>query len=124
MLQDEHHQLEWVAKNRTRRSRLSQAGSAIEKIVTTVEQKGLKPALAAAKAMSPIVDDEFRRHCRIAGVVNGRVTIYVDVPTLVSVMRRKWLGAIREGLSVVNRRLGDGAIVFELGQAGVEIPPV
>ncbi len=123
MPQNERRQLEWVAKNRTRRSRLSQAGSAIEKVVMTVEQQGLEPALVMAQALSPIVDDEFRRHCRIAGAVNGRVTIHVGVAPLVSVMRIKWLAAIREGLRAVDRRLGDGAIVFELGQLGVEIPP-
>ena len=123
MPQDERRQLEWIAKNRTKRSRVSPAISAIQKIVTTVEQQGLEPAQAAAQALSPIVDDQFRRHCRIAGAINGRVTIHVDAAPLVSVMRMKWSGAIRERLRVVDRRLGDGAILFEPGQSGVGIPP-
>lgn len=123
MPRDERRQLEWIAKNRSRRSRVSEVGSAIQKVVTTIEQQGLEPALAAAKTLAPIVDGEFRRHCRIAGAVDGRVTIHVDVAPLVSVMRMKWLGAIREGLRAVDRRLGDGVVLFVLGRSGVEIPP-
>jgi len=122
MPRDERRQLEWVAKNRAKRSRLSRASTAVEKVVTSVEQQGVEPALVTAKALAPIVDAEFRRHCRIAGAVGGRVTIHVDAAPLVSVMRMKWLGPIREGLRIVDCRLGGGAIVFESGQSGVEIP--
>jgi len=119
---EERHQLEWIVKNRAKRSRLSRASSAIDEVVTTIGQRGLEPALAVAGALGAIVDDEFRRHCRVAGAAGGRVTIHVDTASLVSLMRMKWLEAIRAGLCVVDRRLGGGAIVFEPGRSGVEIP--
>ena len=122
MSRNSRQQLEWVVKNRAKRDRVSRAGIAIEQVVTTVEQRGLEPALVVAQALTSIVDDEFRRHCRVAGAMGGRVTIQVDAAPLVSAMRMKWLTAVREGLGAADRRWGGGTIAFEFGQLGVEVP--
>jgi len=116
--------MEWVAKNRSRKSGAARAAEAVEKIVSAVEQNGMGPAMAVAQVLAPIVDDEFRRHCRIVRGAGGRLSVQVDALPLVDVMRRKWSDPIREGLKEVDRRMCGGPLVFELGQSGVAIPPV
>ena len=123
MPRNDRRQLEWVLKNRARGDHAARAGTAVERVVTTVEQRGLGPALDAAKALRSVVDDEFRRHCRVAGAVDGKVTIHVDAAPLVSAMRMKWLSAVREELGTADRRWGRGTIAFTFGQSGVEVPP-
>ncbi len=117
--------LEWASKNGARRrhgaDRTAQAGEAVIALADTVQEHWLHPAQVAASALAPLVDERFRRHCRVARAVDGRVVIQVDEPGLVAEMRGRWLGVVRKGMEAVDRRLSTGMIVFEVGRSGVEV---
>lgn len=117
--------MEWVSRNGARRrhgaDRTARAGDAVVALADTAQKHWLHPARAAASALAPLVDERFRRHCRVVRAVDGRVVIQVDEPALVAEMRRRWLGVVRKGMEAVDRRLSTGIIVFEVGRSGVEV---
>ena len=73
---------------------------------------------AAAAVLNPVVDDDFRRFCRVAGAGGGVITIQVSDPGLVAGMRLQWaarlLGAVQEAREFSSIR----RIVFEFGAGG------
>lgn len=127
-IEDGQRRLVWAAENASKRRRgagsTMHAGSLVVELSGVVHDRWLKPASLAAAALAPLVDDRFRRHCRIAAATEGRVVINVDAASLVSEMRRRWLAVVREGMKSVDHRLATGAVVFEYGRSGVEVSPV
>jgi hypothetical protein len=117
--------LAWVGQNGLKRRRGSvrttHAGSAVVALSGVLHDRWLVPASAAAEALAPLVDESFRKHCRVAAAAEGRVVITVDAASLVSEMRRRWLSVVREGMKIVDRRLATGTVVFEYGRSGVEV---
>lgn len=109
-------QLEWVQRNRSRKSRVQPLGVWAERVVSQVDADGLTAARSMAHALSPLVDEQFREHCRVARVGRRRVIIHVDDPALVYQMRMRWVPALRSA-----RRIG--SLWFEFGTSGVTLPP-
>jgi len=74
-----------------------------------------------AQALADTVDDEFRAHCRVAGLAAGTLTIHVDHAARIYLVRRTWVLAIRD------RLLAEGGIgpvqriIFEQGLEGAPI---
>ena len=68
-----------------------------------------------------LVDDEFRAHCRLAGLNNGVLVVNVDEPARVSEMRHRWLAPLRRAVSGRGKNVRVGTIVFTLGTTGVAI---
>lgn len=118
------NQLEWVQRNRTRRSRTKQAGEEISRFADDVQRREVEPAMSAAAAVAPIVDEEFRRHCRVGGTAGGVVTIYVVPAQMISVMQRKWYEPLRGAMAARGGPWRGATIRFASGQDGVAVPEV
>jgi hypothetical protein len=117
---DRKHQLQWVQRNRHREGRVLRAGTMIQGIAR--QMKAEDEAVRVAGAVAELVDDEFRRHCRIAAVRSATVVVHVDHPSLVYSMQQQWLSPLSRALqgTDVGRRIR--RIVFETGQDGVRVP--
>ena len=117
---DRKHQLQWVQRNRRRKGRVLHAGTMIQGIAR--QTKAEDEPVRVARAVADVVDDEFRRHCRVAGVRSVTVVVHVDHPSLVYSMQQQWLSPLSRALqgTDVGRRIS--RIVFESGHDGVRVP--
>ncbi len=112
--------LSWVQSNRRRAERATPVGQLVAKMAESMSARG--EAEEVAVVMTDLVDDEFRKHCRVAGQRNGPWVVNVDAPALVYPMRLRWSARLREALSQAGgRRLGR-ELLFAYGSAGVDIP--
>ncbi len=122
MSMDDTSQLDWVARNRARTDRRQLAGDVVAKIVDRLGRQSEEPAGRVAEILAGVVDEEFRRHCRVGRVVAGTLAIQVDEPACVSVFTRRWSLCV---LEAVRSCRGCGSIrqvVFEVGSYGRRIP--
>lgn len=113
-------QLEWVQRNRAPRSRAVAAGQAVTDFAKHLWATDIGPAEAAADALSELVDETFRRHCRVAAFNRNVLTVHVEQAALVDVMRRNWSTKIRRELPALLSR-GISRVVFQHGSAGAII---
>lgn len=101
-------QLQWVAQNRQWRPR----AEAIAAILKREQRKApLKvPAWRArvAGVLAEATDGTFAAHTWLAGVRNGVLTLNVDDPALVGVLRMRWHRAL---VNLLAQRLPDLTIV-------------
>jgi hypothetical protein len=112
--------LEWVQRNRTRRERTASIGAATGRFVRDLWTQTVEPAQQAADALAEIVDEDFRRHCRVAEWARGQLAIQVDEPAMLVVIRLKWASRIKRELpGRLSRRLN--RVVFSQGRAGVPV---
>jgi len=102
----------WVHANRRTVSFVSTIGTSIRSVV--------EGACAASqrrgefeKVVDSVVDDEFRRHCRVVGRRGSGLVIHVDKPALVYAMRLRWSVALRDACRRVNGSARVNGIVFE-----------
>jgi len=111
--------LKWIQANRTRRDRTRLVGGMIERLVQQAAGSGAEEVSRVAAIVADLVDDDFRRCCRVVFGEEGVVVINVDHPTLVQLMRQRWLVPLREAL--VGRRTPTRIhrIVFAYGEVGV-----
>ncbi|MGB2986961.1 MAG: DciA family protein [Phycisphaerae bacterium] len=94
-------------------------GACVEKLVARAGVQGDAAAQALASAITELVDDEFRSHCRVT-VMDGRtLVINVDGPGLVYPMRMRWLAPLRRAQSASSWGHRVNKIVFEFGTTGV-----
>ena len=122
MSMDDTSQLDWVARNRARPDRRELAGEVVAKIVDRLGRQSEEPTGRVAEILAGVVDEEFRRHCRVGRIVAGTLAIQVDEPARVSVFTRLWSLRV---LEAVRSRRGCGSIrqvVFEVGSYGRSIP--
>lgn len=111
--------LTWVARNRVRADRTRRAGELIGAAVLEAKRPDGGAMEIVAKALGGRVDEEFRRHCRIAAVRGGLLHIHVDAPSLVSAMRTRWRSVICEALRTTGREVTAREVVFGFGREGV-----
>ena len=52
-----------------------------------------------AARVAGVVDDEFRRHCRVGGLRSGTLKIFVGEASLVWAMRTKWATPLQQALN-------------------------
>ena len=117
---DDRKRLEWLMRNRAKPARMTPANAAITALVEKVWANDVEPAEEAASALAEVVDDEFRRHCRVAKWQAGWLRIEVDEFSMMPLLRHQWAGPIRAawpalGLKALKR------ISFEHGRSGVPI---
>ncbi len=114
--------LQWIQANRGKKERAQRAAVPIQRLVENMlAGTGVEAAKRVASVAADIVDEEFRTHCRIWSIQRGAVIVHVDDPTLVSPMRLRWLGPLRERLvSVKAGHLAHG-IIFRYGEAGFRV---
>ena len=112
--------LKWVQRNRTRRNSVQQAGTLLARLAERVAVDGVSSEIAAA--LASVVDEEFRRHCRIGGVRSGTLMVSVDEASLAYAMRMQWLAPLSKALSASAGIGPIDRIAFEFGHAGVRVP--
>ena len=118
---DDETQLRWVMQNRSRSDRPRQAGTVIARMLKERWEADAERLAEVGANIDVLVDDEFRAHCRLAGLSRGVLTINVDDPAQVSEMRHRWLAPLRRAVSGRGKNVRVSTIVFALGAAGVTI---
>lgn len=115
--------LRHIQTNRGRPDRTVKAGAAMARLVQQVAEDGeWTAARDVAAALAGIVDEEFRRHCRLGLASGTALAVRVDKPALVFPMRVRWASCLENALT--GRRSGTRLrqVVFEHGTAGASVP--
>ena len=76
---------------------------------------------AVVAEVSEVVDETFRRRCRIASLQGGILMIHVDDPVCVEALRREWLSLIRPRLALSAAVGHVRDIRFRFGMQGIRI---
>ena len=116
---DIEYMMHWVQRNHSATNRVVRAGAVLKDLAERTYTDAFEPAAEAASRLAGLVDEEFRRHCRVAEVRNGQLLIHVDTAELVYLMRERWHNLIREALPSICRGRSVSRLVFEFGSAGV-----
>lgn len=103
------------------KGRVQRVGTLIQRLVKETLVGGFVPAQAVASAISAVVDEDFRSHCRVAVTDQRTLVINVDSAPLVYLMRLRWSSAVLEALSGLSGRWQINRIVFEFGTAGIHL---
>jgi hypothetical protein len=78
---------------------------------------------AVVEAIAPVLDDEFRRHCRVGAIGNGVIAIHVDSPGLIAPMRMRWAGVVLKAVQTQREFSKTRRITFEFGSGGASFQP-
>ncbi|MBI4717046.1 MAG: hypothetical protein HY763_04520 [Planctomycetes bacterium] len=118
---DQRRVLEWIQRNRARRERATAIGRLAEEMgkAATVAHTDLR---AAAEALSLLVDDEFREHCRLSSPEHGTLVVCVDQPTRVFAVRARWAECLRRALRKRGGLANFRSLSFEWGDKGMSLP--
>lgn len=100
---------------------MQQIGVQVTQLVREVDPSEDRSIRVVASAFANLVDDEFRAHCRVTVPRTGQLTINVDHPGLVYLIRNQWLSRLREALSIGSGRHLIHRIVFQFGTAGIKL---
>lgn len=111
--------LKWIQANNTRRNRTRLVGGMIERLVKQAAGAGAEEVSRVAAVVADLVDDDFRRCCRLVLGEEGVVVINVDHPALVQPIRQRWLVPLREALLGRRTPARVRRIVFAYGEVGV-----
>jgi hypothetical protein len=111
----------WAQRNRTRTERARSAGALVTHLADGLVTGEIASVKAAAAMIAPLVDDEFRRHCRVASADGGSMVVHVDEPGLVGAMRLRWSGPLQAALVGSKSRRGARRVFFEWGRAGADV---
>lgn len=117
---DIYQRLDWVRRNRARTDRVQTIGAPVRQILSGVEASGFAASRESVDLLSEIVDDEFRRHCRVA-VMGRRLLVNVDQESLVYPMRMRWHVPLNEVFGRQRRRSGIRDIIFDYGKRGIRL---
>ena len=118
---DDEAQLRWVMRNRSRSDRARPAGAVIARILKEKWSADAERLATVAADLDALVDEEFRDHCRIAGLNNGVLTINVDDPGRVSAIRHRWLTPLQAAMSSRGTDSRVGRILFTVGSTGTTL---
>ena len=115
-------ELTWIQRNRTRPPRERQAGEVMERLVDRECAQAFERCGEIAVVLAGCVDDEFRRHSRVAGFSSGVLTVNVDEPALVYPTRLRWASVLCDVLRRCRPQGVISRVVFEYGRTGMRIP--
>lgn len=103
--------------NRGPESRETRIGELARQLV----ERSAIPArlVGVAEAVSALVDDEFRAHCRVERFSGGELVIQVDRADLLWEFGRRWPIDLRQGLSRRGRHGHVQKVTFVRGTTGV-----
>jgi hypothetical protein len=108
--------------NRTPRSTIPPIGAMIGGLVEVALRRDGEQRTQLASILADCVDQEFRRHCRIGDLQNGLLTIEVDEPGMISILRARWASKIESALRKRDARSGVRRVLFKFGRSGERIP--
>ena len=114
-------QLLWVHKNRRRRARSRHVGELIGALAQRASTHEGFCSQELASIIRDTVDEEFLRHCRLAGVSRRTVVINVDLAPLIYSMRQRWSGVLDQALTARRRGKIATNVVFAYGKAGTAL---
>ena len=97
-------------------------GELAQRLVARDYNQAVERSAEVARAVGGLVDEEFRAHCRVAGVRSGVLTFHVDEEEWVYQFNSRWHFYLRDELSRLHRGLKLRRIVFRWGAGGVAIP--
>lgn len=109
----EREQLQWIQRNRAKHTRMRSIADAVNRLVESVAAGARELSAAAASAIEAVVDDEFRKHCRVLRSQGGGLIVVVDDPANVYLMRMKWWGPLSEAMMRAGHRATDERIRFQ-----------
>ena len=78
---------------------------------------------AAVEAIAPVVDDDFRRHCKVGAIGSGVIAIHVDSPGLVAPLRLRWANVVMTAVQEQGEFSRIRQITFEFGSGGASFQP-
>ncbi len=109
--------LHWVRQNRQPADRTAPIGELAEGLLAGERLSASRRLAEVQRVVAAGTDEEFRRHCSLAELRAGRLTVLVDDPSTAAVMREKWLVPLTELLK--RRRLGArvSSICFQVGRS-------
>ena len=95
-MEEKHDQqrLMWTHRNRLRRDRCRSAGAVVAGFAQSLAASDGNRLRAIAEALGRVVDDEFRRSCRVGGLKGATLWIHVNPSAPVSWFRMRWQGAL------------------------------
>ena len=113
-------QLRWIQKNRATYDRARSVGPLFQQLAECVNEEGV--LYETASILAHVVDEDFRRYCRIGGLRGATLVIHVGYAAMVHPMQLRWLGKLSEVLRSVRGRIRITRIAFAFGGGGVRIP--
>ncbi len=113
-------QLARIQQNRHRVQHTQRASTLIEQLVRHAVQGGALHE--AVGIIARLADEEFRRHCRVAGLHGTTLLIHVDQASMVSSMQWRWFRQLAEALRTVRGGSKASGVRFAFGTVGVRIP--
>ncbi len=115
-----HDALDWIQRNRRRAERTQRASALVERLVRHAAQD--ETLHEAATILAGLVDEEFRRHCRVGGIRSAILLIHVDQASMVNAMQWRWSGQLREALKTARGGIKTLGVRFAFSTTGVRIP--
>ena len=113
--------LVWITRNRKKPDRARSAGSLVSNLADGLAMGEGAAFKSAAAAIASLVDEEFRRHCRIAGAGGGLLVIHVDEAGLVGPMRLRWSTVLLDAFAREKSVRGMRRVYFEWGRSGAPV---
>ena len=114
----------WVQRNRWRTAQTVQLGPLVQRLIKQVcAPDPLARVAHAADVLAGVVDEEFRNHCRIAGIKQGTLIVHVDHPGIVYALRGRWRVSLLEALGTIRGRAAIQQVIFRFGSDGWRIGP-
>ena len=113
--------LEWVQRNRARHffDRARPASTLVLELARALGEQQGAVCGEVGERLSRVVDDEFRRHCRLQVRTAGVLEVMVAEPNMLAMLKRKWRDRILRALS---SHKGVTRLVFTLGDSGMTVP--
>lgn len=108
--------------NRTPRGTIPQIGVMIGGLVEGALRHDSEQRVQLVSVVANCVDQEFRRHCRMGDLHNGMLTIEVDEPGLISILRARWASKIESALRKGGNKTWVRRVLFRFGRSGDRIP--
>lgn len=118
----EDRRLHWAMNNRKRREAVGPIGEMISGFVNGALSRESKHRTQLASVLSDCGDQEFRRHCRMGELHEGMLTIEVNEPGLIGLMRTRWASKIESALRKGGTKTGVHRVLFQYGRSGDQIP--
>ncbi len=119
---DRSDRLAWIMRNRSSSRRARPLGDVASSLIRRLERAPARGPARMAQVLGGIVDDEFRRCCRVVRYERGELVLAVSDVGMIFPLRRRWAMELREALPRVLGGRGPARIVFEPGDEGCEIP--
>lgn len=113
-------QLAWVYRN----GQLRRSGQRIGRLLPDVMAGSVEKSrrrVDVARALAEVVDEQFRRQCRVASLQGGVLTINVDSSQAAYAMHREWLMRLSEFFTR-SRVAGHVRVIrFRVGTDGIPV---